>query len=45
MDVYESLIRELGAGRVVRGTEELEVYSRDESGLGVFPPEAAVLCR
>ena len=26
------------------GPEQLEAYGRDESGLGVFPPEAAVLC-
>jgi glycolate dehydrogenase FAD-linked subunit len=43
-DVYELLTRELGAARVVRSPEGLEVYSRDESRLGVFPPDAAVLC-
>ncbi|HET6145899.1 MAG TPA: FAD-linked oxidase C-terminal domain-containing protein [Polyangia bacterium] len=45
MDVYESLIRELGADRVLRGGEALEPYSRDESGLGIYPPDAAALCR
>src|SRR4051794_19257096 len=43
-DVFELLTRELGAGRVLRAPEQLEQYGRDESGLGVFPPEAAVLC-
>jgi glycolate oxidase len=43
-DVFELLTRELGKDRVLRGPEQLETYSRDESGLGVFPPEAAVLC-
>src|SRR3954463_2317682 len=43
-DVYELLSRELGADRVLRGPEALEPYGRDESGLGVFPPDAAVLC-
>ena len=45
MDVYEALIRELGADRVLRGPEAVAPYARDESGLGVYPPEAAVLCR
>jgi len=44
VDVYELLTRELGRDRVVRAPEALEVYSRDESRLGVFPPDAAVLC-
>ena len=44
MDVYELLTRELGAGKVLRGPEALENYAKDESGLGVFPPDAAVLC-
>ena len=43
-DVYELLIRELGRERVVRDAEALDVYARDESRLGVFPPDAAVLC-
>jgi len=43
-DVYELLTRELGRERVLRAPEALEVYSRDESPLGVFPPDAAVLC-
>ncbi len=45
MDVYEALIRELGSDRVLRGPEAVAPYARDESGLGVFPPDAAVLCR
>jgi glycolate oxidase len=44
VDVYELLTRELGAGKVLRGPEALENYAKDESGLGVFPPDAAVLC-
>ena len=44
VDVHEQLTRELGAERVLRGPEALEAYARDESGLGVFPPDAAVLC-
>jgi glycolate oxidase len=43
-DVYELLTRELGRERVVRAPDALEVYGRDESRLGVFPPDAAVLC-
>ncbi|HZL19318.1 MAG TPA: FAD-linked oxidase C-terminal domain-containing protein [Polyangia bacterium] len=43
-DPYELLSRELGADRVVRSAEALEPYATDESRLGVFPPEAAVLC-
>jgi glycolate oxidase len=45
MDVYEGLIRELGADRVLRGPEAVEPYAKDESGLGAYPPDAAVLCR
>jgi glycolate oxidase len=45
MDVYEALIRELGAERVLREGEALDPYSKDESGLGAFLPDAAVLCR
>jgi glycolate oxidase len=43
-DIYELLSRELGAGRVLRAPEALEPYATDESRLGVFPPDAAVLC-
>jgi len=43
-DVAELLSRELGAGRVLRTPEALDTYARDESGRGVFPPDAAVLC-
>jgi len=45
MDLYEALIRELGADRVLRGPGAVAPYARDESGLGVYPPDAAVLCR
>jgi glycolate oxidase len=45
MDVYELLTRELGRERVLRTPEALEPYARDESPLGVFPPDAAVLCQ
>jgi glycolate oxidase len=44
VDVAELLSRELGADRVLRTPEKLEAYARDESGRGVFPPDAAVLC-
>jgi glycolate oxidase len=43
-DIYELLTRELGSRRVLRDEERLEAYSHDESGLGKFPPAAAVLC-
>src|SRR5215813_7089993 len=43
-NVYELLTRELGAAKVLRGPEALESYAKDESGLGIFPPDAAVLC-
>jgi glycolate oxidase len=44
VDVAELLSRELGGDRVLRTPESLEPYGRDESGRGVFPPDAAVLC-
>ena len=44
IDVAELLSRELGGDRVLRTPEKLEAYARDESGRGVFPPDAAVLC-
>ncbi|HVU51322.1 MAG TPA: FAD-linked oxidase C-terminal domain-containing protein [Polyangia bacterium] len=44
VDVAELLSRELGPDRVLRTPEKLEAYARDESGRGVFPPDAAVLC-
>jgi glycolate oxidase len=44
IDVAELLSRELGADRVLRTPEKLEAYARDESGRGVFPPDAAALC-
>ena len=45
MGVYELLERELGGGRVLRDEAALESYSQDESRLGRFPPDAAVLVR
>ena len=40
VDVAELLSRELGPDRVLRTPEQLEDYGRDESGRGVFPPDA-----
>jgi glycolate dehydrogenase FAD-linked subunit len=34
----------IGSARVLRDEERLEKYAQDESGLGRFLPEAAVLC-
>ncbi len=45
VDVYELMARELGAGRVLRDEAALDVYATDESRLGRFPPDAAVLAR
>ncbi len=42
--IYTLLTQELGARKVLRGPERLLDYGRDESDLGSFPPEAAVLC-
>ena len=44
-DVYELFARALGADRVLRDEQALDTYGRDESGLGRFPPDAAVLVR
>jgi glycolate oxidase len=44
IDIYETLTRELGPSRVRRDDEARELYGRDESGLGTYLPEAAVLC-
>jgi glycolate oxidase len=44
VDPYELLTRELGSSRVLRTPEAMEIYGRDESGRGFFPPDAAVLC-
>jgi len=41
--IYDILQRELGAAKVLRDEARLETYARDESGLGPYPPEAAVL--
>lgn len=43
LDVYTLLQRELGARKVLRDEERLEAYARDESGLGRFPPDCAVV--
>ena len=42
-DIYTLLARELGAARVLRDEERLEAYASDQSGLGRFPPECAVV--
>ena len=44
MDIFELLARELGSHKVVRDEERLERFLVDESGLGRWPAEAAVLC-
>jgi glycolate oxidase len=43
VDIFQLLTAELGASRVLRDEERLERFSVDESGLGRFPPECAVL--
>ncbi len=42
-DVFELLSRELGPHKIVRDEERLERFLVDESGLGRFPAECAVL--
>ncbi len=42
-DLTTLLTRELGADRVLRDEAQLEEYGRDESGLGPYPPDCAVL--
>jgi glycolate oxidase len=44
LDIYELLARELGSPNIVRDEERLERFLVDESGLGRWPAEAAVLC-
>src|SRR5262249_2612045 len=44
MDVFALLERELGSGKVLRDPERLDSYATDESDLGRFPPDCAVLC-
>ena len=39
----EELRSGIGAGRVVVDAEKLEAYGRDESDLGVYPPQVVVL--
>lgn len=43
MDIYQTLVSELGAAKVLRGEERLYAYSRDESPLGHHWPDAAVV--
>jgi glycolate oxidase len=43
MDPYELLVRELGPQKVIRDEERLERFLVDESGLGRYPAECAVL--
>ncbi len=43
LDVYQLLGRELGPSRVIRDEERLERFLIDESGLGRYPAECAVL--
>lgn len=44
MNIYDRLTHELGSSRVLRDEDRLDSYARDESLLGAFPPDAAVLC-
>jgi glycolate oxidase len=44
-DVTQLLIAELGPQKVLRDEDRLEAYATDQSGLGRFPPECAVLAR
>lgn len=44
MNIYDRLTRELGDHRVIRDEDALDTYAKDESGLGAYPPDAAVLC-
>jgi len=43
IDIHELLGRELGPHKVIRDEERLERFLVDESGLGRWPAEAAVL--
>ncbi len=43
MDIYHLLTRELGSERVRRDESSREIYGRDESPFGPFPPDAVVL--
>jgi glycolate oxidase len=45
VDVYELFGREIGRDRVLRDEVALEAYARDESRLGAFFPDAAILVR
>jgi len=44
VDIYQTLVSELGAAKVLRGEDRLFAYSRDESPLPPAWPDAAVLC-
>ena len=43
IDVFELLAKELGPHKIIRDEERLERFLVDESGLGRFPAECAVL--
>ena len=40
---FQKLERAFGARRVIQTEEDLAPYAQDESGLGVYPPDAAIL--
>ncbi len=45
-DIIQRLCQEIGGASVItRDHEQLEDYGRDESGLGLFPADCAVLCQ
>ena len=45
-DIIQRLCQEIGSASVItRDDEQLEDYGRDESGLGLFPADCAVLCQ
>jgi glycolate oxidase len=44
IDPFELLVKELGPQKVIRDEERLERFLVDESGLGRWPAECAVLC-
>jgi glycolate oxidase len=43
VSTYDVLVRELGTAKVLHGEDRLFAYARDESDLGPFLPECAVL--
>ena len=45
VDIGELLSKELGAARIIRReSDRIADYARDESNLGAYPPDCAVLC-